>query len=120
MRTFLILSVIGVGVCLWPLRLASAPGPNFGTITIPRVLRPPQLEEFLDMKPSPAWEGKLAKVTGFTQRIPNDGAPSSQRTETYLGYDDKNLYAIFVCFDTQPKKLRARLSRRDDLIDDDS
>ena len=120
MRTFLIFAVTLVEVCLAPLRLAGAPGPNFGTITIPRVLRPPQLEEFLDMKPSPAWQGKLAKITGFTQRIPNDGQPSSQRTETYLGYDDKNLYAIFVCFDTEPKKLRARLSRRDDVIDDDS
>ncbi|PYX84667.1 MAG: hypothetical protein DMG68_20120 [Acidobacteria bacterium] len=120
MRNFLILATALAGVCLAPLRVHGAPGPNFGRITIPRVLRPPQLEEFLEMKPSPAWEGKLAKVSGFTQRIPNDGSPSTQKTDTYLGYDDKNLYAVFVCFDTHPAKLRARLSRRDDLIDDDS
>ena len=72
------------------------------------------------MKPSPEWDGKLAKVAGFTQRIPTDGAPSTQRTDAYLGYDDKNLYAIFVCFDTDPQKLRARLSRREDIIEDDS
>jgi hypothetical protein len=94
--------------------------PNFGQITIPRVSHPPKLEEFLGMKPSPAWEGKLAKVDRFTQRVPSDGEPSSQHTDAYLGYDDKNLYAIFVCFDTDPLKLRARLSRREDIFDDDS
>jgi len=72
------------------------------------------------MKPSPAWQGKLAEVKGLLQRIPHDGEPSSQKTEVYLGYDAKNLYAIFICFDTEPQKIRARLSRREDIIDDDS
>ncbi len=72
------------------------------------------------MKPSPAWDGKLAKVDRFIQRIPSDGEPASQRTEAYLGYDDKNLYAIFICFDNDPQKIRARLSRREDVFDDDT
>jgi len=72
------------------------------------------------MEPAPAWQGKLAKVTGLTQRVPTDGAPISQRTEIYLGYDDKNLYAIFVCFYREPRKIRARLSRREDVLDDDT
>jgi hypothetical protein len=94
--------------------------PNFGQINIPRVSQPPKLEDFLGMKPDPAWEGKLAKVDRFTQRVPSDGEPSTQRTDVYLGYDNKNLYAIFVCFDTNPEKIRARLSRREDIFDDDS
>jgi len=98
---------------------AAAP-PTLGRITIPRVSSPPQLEDFLDMKPSPAWEDKLAKIDRFTQRTPSDGQPVSQRTEAYLGYDDKNLYAIFICFDSEPGKIRARLSRREDVFDDDS
>ena len=102
-----------------PFGVAAAPL-DFGHIVIPRVSTPPKLEEFLDMRPSPAWEGKLAKVDRFIQRVPSDGQPVSQRTEAYLGYDSKNLYAIFICFDSEPRKLRARLSRRDDLIDDDS
>lgn len=93
---------------------------EFQTIQIPRVSTPPKLEEFLNMEPSPNWRGKLAKVDRFTQRIPSDGAPASQRTEAYLGYDDKNLYAIFICFDSEPQKLRARLSRREDIFDDDT
>ena len=90
------------------------------TIDIPRVSSPPALEEFLNMEPPPRWRGKLAKVDRFTQRVPSDGTPVSQRTEAYLGYDDKNLYVIFICFDSEPQKLRARLSRREDIFDDDT
>jgi Domain of unknown function (DUF5916) len=97
-----------------------ADGPEFRSVRIPRVPSPPRLEDFLSMEPAPAWQGKLAKVTGLTQRVPTDGAPISQRTEVFLGYDDKNLYAIFVCFDREPRKIRARLSRREDVLDDDT
>ena len=45
--------------------------------------------------------------------------PVSETTEAYLGYDQKNLYAVFVCFD-DPKKVRARMSRREDIYDDDN
>ena len=72
------------------------------------------------MAPSAEWRGKMIKVAGLKQRVPSDGAPISQRTEVYLGYDDKNLYAVFVCFDNEPKKVRARLSRREDIFDDDT
>jgi hypothetical protein len=89
----------------------SAAPPNFGQITLPRISRAPNLEEFLEMKPSPAWQGKLAKVDQFIQRTPSDGEPVSQRTQAYLGYDEKNLYTIFICFDNEPQKIRARLSR---------
>ena len=116
---FKLFCAVAASLLIAPLPLCAAP-PNFGQIRIPRVSTPPKLEEFLDMSPSPAWEGKLSKVDGFVQRIPRDGQPVSQRTEAYLGYDSKNLYAIFICFDSEPQKLRARLSRRDDLIDDDS
>jgi hypothetical protein len=48
---------------------AAAP-PNFAQLTIPRVSSPPQLEDFLDMTPGAAWEGKLVKVDRFIQRRP--------------------------------------------------
>jgi hypothetical protein len=100
--------------------LAAPAPPNFGKITIPRVDSPPPLEAFVEMKPSPAWEGKLVKIDNFIQRTPRDGEPVSQETVAYLGYDNKNLYAIFICFDREPGKVRARLSRREDIFDDDS
>jgi len=60
----------------------------------------------------------MAKVTGFTQRNPHDGESVSEPTDAYLGYDQKNLYVVFVCFD-DPRKVRARMSRREDVYDDD-
>ena len=72
------------------------------------------------MKPSPAWQGKMARIDQFVQRTPSDGEPVTQRTEAYLGYDDKNLYVIFICFDNEPHKIRAYLSRREEVFDDDN
>ena len=89
-------------------------------LVIPRVQRPPVLEDFLDMKPNRAMDGKLTKVEGFIQREPRDGEPSSQRTEVYLGYDDKNLYVIFVTFDSEPGKIRARRGPRENPGGDDA
>ncbi len=70
------------------------------------------------MKPQGEIALQMAKVTGFTQRKPHDGEPASETTEAYLGYDQKNLYAIFVCFD-DPRLVRGRMSRREDIYDDD-
>jgi hypothetical protein len=61
----------------------------------------------------------MAKVSGFVQRNPHDHQPASQPTEAFLGYDQKNLYVVFVCFD-DPGKVRARMSRREDIFSDDN
>src|SRR5690348_16119402 len=83
------------------------------TLRIPRVSQPPKLEEFLGEHTGPE-----TKVTGFKQRDPQDGAPVSQPTSAYLSYDDKNLYVVFVCKD-EPGKVRAHLSKREDIFSDD-
>ena len=89
------------------------------TLTIPRVESPPLFEDFLDMSPHGTPKGKLAKVTGFVQNRPRDGDPVSQQTEAYLGYDDENLYVIFVCFDDRPDLIRARMTPRESYRGDD-
>ncbi len=111
LRWLLLAALVALAV---PLQAAEPP-----KVTIPRVDRAPALEDFLEMKPNVEMEGKLAKVEGFIQQEPSDGAPSSQRTEAYFGYDDKNFYAVFVCFDTEPDKLRARMSPRENVFGDD-
>jgi hypothetical protein len=70
------------------------------------------------MKPEGEIALQMAKVTGFSQRNPHDGEAVSEPTDAYLGYDQKNLYVIFVCFD-DPKQVRARMSAREDIGDDD-
>jgi hypothetical protein len=97
-----------------------APKPEVATpsLTIPRLNRAPALEDFLSMKPQGDAALQMAKVTGFVQRNPHDGAKVSEETAAYLGYDQKNIYVVFVCFD-DPSKVRGRMSRREDIYDDD-
>jgi hypothetical protein len=78
---------------------------------IPRVSRPPKLEDFLN---NTSREAEL-KITDFRQFDPGDGDPVSQPTTAYLSYDDKNLYVAFVCRD-DPSKIRAHITRRDGAI----
>src|SRR3954471_18319605 len=87
-------------------------------ITVPRLSRAPSLDDFLSMWPEGDAARQMAKVTGFAQRNPHDGEAVSEPTDAYLGYDQKNLYVVFVCFD-DPTKVRARMSRREDIYDDD-
>jgi Domain of unknown function (DUF5916)/Carbohydrate family 9 binding domain-like len=77
------------------------------------------LDQFLEMRPEGDPASQMVKVSGFIQRDPHDGQPASEPTEAYLGYDDKNLYVVFVCFD-EPGKVRARMSRREDIFSDDN
>ena len=81
---------------------------------IPRVYRAPQLEDFLENRPR---EAELT-VTDFRQNTPGDGTPATEATTAYLSYDDKNLYAVFVCHD-EAGQVRAHLSKREASDQDD-
>jgi hypothetical protein len=81
---------------------------------IPRVTHAPKFEEFLENRPS---EPALV-VHDFRQYLPGDGTPATETTTAYLSYDQKNLYVVFVCHD-EPGQVRAHLSKREDLSQDD-
>ncbi len=89
-----------------------------GTLNIPRLHAAPKLADFEGMEPATDLARHMLKINQFTQKEPHDGAAVSQPTEAYLGYTDKNFYAVFLAFDKEPKKIRARMLRRE-LIDDD-
>jgi len=59
-----ILIVLAGAICSLPSLLFAAPI-TFGQVTIPRIATAPALEEFIDMKPSPAWKGKAGKDRPF-------------------------------------------------------
>lgn len=84
-------------------------------ITIPKLTGAPKLEDFVTMKPAPGVAQEMARIENFVQRDPKDGAPAQEKTEVYIGYDAKTLYAVFVCFDREPGKIRARMTRREDI-----
>jgi hypothetical protein len=58
-------------------------------------------------------------ITDFRQRSPGDGTLSSLPTTAYLSYDRHNLYVAFVC-ESDPKAVRGRVSRREEISEDDA
>jgi hypothetical protein len=95
----------------------AAPPPNESKIPlskIPRVHRAPKLEDFLENHPR---EAELT-VTDFRQNTPGDGTPATESTTAFLSYDDKNLYAVFLCHD-KAGEVRAHLSKREASDQDD-
>jgi hypothetical protein len=95
----------------------ATPPPNEAKIPlskIPRVHRAPKLEDFLENHPR---EAELT-VTDFRQNSPGDGTPATEPTTAYLSYDDRNLYAVFVCRD-EAGMVRAHLSKREASDQDD-
>ena len=108
-------SVVFLMLVLTPFVFAAAP-----SIQIPRIDSPPVLSDFEDMQPSPRVASKMLKVTGFIAREPADGAEPTQKTDVYLSYDQHNLYAVFVAWDSEPGKIRARMTRREDVFSDDT
>tara|TARA_R100001143_G_C3357747_1_gene133588 strand:- start:548 stop:2770 length:2223 start_codon:yes stop_codon:yes gene_type:complete len=89
-------------------------------IDIPRLASEPTLADFAGMRPATPLASNMRKVDNFTQRQPNDGQSATQATEVYLGYDNDNLYAVFLAFDAQPNQIRANLSSRENIDGDDS
>ena len=62
----------------------------------------------------------LAAPSGpFLQKDPDEGKPASERTEVRVAYDEDALYVAARMFDSDPKGVVRRLSRRDDEPDAD-
>ncbi len=85
-------------------------------INIPRLANTPRIDGVLD---NPIWEEKALKIEDFLQFTPKEKGIPTQKTVAYLGYDYKNLYVAFRCFDSEQKKIRASITNRDNIIDDD-
>lgn len=68
----------------------------------------------------PAWE-KASQAADFIQFEPERGRPASLRTIAKVIYDGKFIYFGFLCYDNQPEKIVANITKRDsDIEEDDS
>ena len=52
-------------------------------------------------------------IDDFTQQSPDEGQPSSERTEVRMLYSPQKLYIGFACYDSEPEKVVANEMRRD-------
>jgi len=87
-----------------------------GPYVVPKLKDSPKIDGVLD---NPIWETQALKIEGFHQMSPKEMGEPSEKTVGYLGYDEKNLYMAFRCFDSEPRKLRASVTNRDNCMNDD-
>jgi len=83
-------------------------------LKIPKLASRPQLEEFLNGRS----RDDMKRVDDFRQRQPGDGVPVSRKTTAWIGYDNVNFYAVFVC-ESPAGQTRARMAKREDIFSDD-
>jgi len=77
--------------------------------------KPPVIDGVLDDE---AWTTGL-KFDGFKTFKPDFGKEASQRTESFIAYDADNFYFAFRCYDSEPSKVKAAVSKRDSIFQDD-
>jgi len=107
--------VLGLLLFLPPIAWAQTPASPPAAKPVPAVravrsAAPMVLDGRLD---EPAWR-EAPPATGFTQSDPQEGQAATERTEIRVVYDDAALYVGARMFDSEPSKIRRRLSRRDD------
>jgi|TARA_B100001750_G_scaffold59432_1_gene47133 hypothetical protein len=71
-----------------------------------------ELDGFLD---EPEWK-MVSPAKDFIQRDPIEGAPSTEKTEVYVIYDEDNLYIGAMLFDSNPDGILAYQKRRDQSL----
>ena len=85
-------------------------------LEIPRMTAAPKIDGVLD---NPIWETQALRIADFVQLTPKENGEPTERTVAYVGFDEKNLYMAFRCFDSDPSKVRCSITSRDNVIDDD-
>ena len=85
-------------------------------LDLARTEAPPRVDGVLDDE---AWRTPPLDLSGWVTYNPVPGQSLPQTTEVRVVYDDAALYFAFHCVDPEPDKVRATLSRRDQLFMDD-
>ena len=84
-------------------------------LALGKTAAPPVIDGVLD---DPAWAAAL-KYEGFKTFKPDYGKDGSQKTEAFVTYDAENFYFAFRCYDSEPSKVKAAMSKRDGIFQDD-
>ena len=62
------------------------------------------------------WDNSVV-ISDFLQLVPIEFDKPSEKTQVRILYDDNAIYISFLNFDSNPKKIRAPLTRRDAYMD---
>jgi hypothetical protein len=81
-----------------------------------RTQSPPRIDGLID---DACWKN-LKPVSGFFQFDPVNGVRASEETFVWMVYDQKNIYFAFLMKDSQPDKIWAELTPRNEYENNDS
>ncbi len=115
------LSIVIVLASAGPLAGQSSPTGAATTAAAPNEIQAhyvadaPRIDGVLD---EPFWQ-QITPVTDFRQRVPVDGAPSTERTEVRIAFDENNLYFAVFNRDREPGQIRRSILHREGRIDQD-
>ena len=76
---------------------------------------PPIIDGLLD---DPVWT-QAPSETGFKTWRPDFGQEAHEKTVVYYAYDRENLYFAYRCYDREPAEIKASLTARDNISQDD-
>jgi hypothetical protein len=78
---------------------------------------PPVIDGILD---EAVWQKEPIIDDVFISTNPSYGEILQQKTKVWIAYDADNIYFAFYCYDTEPDKIRATISKRDNIFGDDN
>ena len=70
-----------------------------------------------DVLGDPVW-ASVEPVSGFRQSAPDEGQPTTERTEVRVVFTDDTIYFGIVCYDRDPSGIIVSDSRRDSSMND--
>lgn len=85
-------------------------------LSLPHLSKAPKIDGIIDNN---LWEREALKIEDFLQFAPKEKGQPTQKTIAYLGMDHQNIYFAFRCLDSEPQKIRASITNRDNIMDDD-
>ena len=87
---------------------------------------PPEIEirrldqaPIIDGRIAPGEWDAAARIDDFRQVDPVEGAPPSEKTEVFLGFDDNFVYIAYICHDSDPGAVITTTRERDARLDPD-
>jgi len=107
-----IIAAFAIVLSFW-LHILAQDRPSFDVV---RTDVAPKIDGVLDDE---LWKQAPLILGDWISYNPLYGEKQAFRTEVRVGYDDRNLYFAFHCFDSEPDKIRTTISRRDNIFNDD-
>ena len=84
------------------------------TVTAVRIEQSPTIDG--DVTGDPAWRAAVP-ISGFYQEQPDEGQPSTERTEVRVVFTGSTIYVGVICYDREPGAIIVSDARRDAALD---